>query len=36
MGFQTRKTQVVMASDPSQFRFDSCRFANDERIVCVI
>ncbi|MBL4681545.1 MAG: S9 family peptidase [Pseudomonadales bacterium] len=32
----TQKSRIVMAADPAEFHFDSCRFANNERIVCRI
>ena len=32
----TQKTRMLMASDPEQFLFDSCFFANNERVICRI
>ena len=36
LNLETGKTNVVMASDPEQFLFTWCRWANNERVVCSI
>lgn len=36
MDLSSGQSQLLVASDPDEFLFDSCRFANNERVVCRI
>ena len=33
---ESQKLSLLMASDPLDFRFDRCHWANEQRIVCVL